>query len=514
MRDGARPMINTKKVKLALGIFVILLASLACQLTSPTPASWSGTPTARVLNATNTAVARTLQAGLGDVTPLPPTVTPTKKPGTPTPQETQVLDGPWLIYPAPNDEGLHAFDVDTETTLTIDLPKPMVIADLQTGLSPQGDRLVIRAGSPLNTDELALYQIVLPSLQVTKLTPLLSLTLQRRIVNQIGTLAFDILEVVTRSDSLAWSPDGRFLAFTAALDNESSDLYVLDTLNNRIDRLNGLSSHAATPFWALNSTSLVSQELGRVGEAWRAEAVYSLSVPGFGDQNVLYLPDQGAQEEIFLGWINADTFISYSNSDDGNRKLQQVGTNPIKIESIFEAYFKEAAFDQLTQVLAFNLGEKEAAPQGLVAGIYIVQPNQLGYRLQRAGYWDGLVWDPGGFFVVQGAQGVYTFSAQEQDVFLPDEANVRISSDGQWLIGWGNGIETMAGARLYQPPNTNPLQTISEKTVGAVLWQPDSRGFFIFIEGELYHVEFPSLKLNPVQIGFPDSGSFDLIWVD
>ena len=507
-------VMNHKKIRLFSGIIVTLLASLACQLTSPTPASWSGTPTARAVGATNTAVARTLQAALENVTPLPPTPTPTLRQVTPQPEETRVVDGPWLIYLAPDGAGLQAYDVEAEITQVIDLPSPIYIEDLYTGLSPQGDRLLIRAGSPLNTDELALYQIDLPSLQVTKQTPLLSLVLQRRIVNQIGTLAFDTLEVVTRSDSLAWSPDGRFLAFTAALANETSDLYVLDTLNNRIDRLNGLSSQAATPFWAPSSNWLISQELGRVGEGWRVEAVYGLSVPGFGDQNVLYLPEPGSQEEVFLGWINANTFISYTNTTEGPKKLQQVRTTSPEAIPLFEESFSGAAFDQQNQVLAFLIGEQDASLQNLVAGIYTIQPDQAGYALQRAGNWVQLGWTPGGLFIAQGMQGLYAFSMQGEDIFLPNEAELRISPDGQWMVGWGDGRVAQSGARLYQTPSNYPLQTISDQNVQTVLWQPDSRGFFIFAEGDLFLVEFPQLNLNPVQIGFPDDGQFNFIYVE
>jgi len=505
---------NQKKLRLFSSILVVLLASIACQLTSPTPASWSGTPTARALGATNTAVARTLQAALENVTPLPPTSTPTLRQVTPQPEETRVVDGPWLIYLAPDGTGLQAYDVEAEITQVIDLPSPIYIEDLYAGLSPQGDRLLIRAGSPLNTDELALYQIDLPSLRVTKQTPLLSLVLQRRIVNQIGTLAFDTLEVVTRSDSLAWSPDGRFLAFTAALANETSDLYVLDTLNNRIDRLNGLSSQAATPFWALNSSWLISQELSRVSGGWRVEVVSEIGVPGFGDQNVLYLPEPSSQEEVFLGWINEDTFISYTNTLDGSKKLQQVQTDPPEVIPLFEDTFTSAAFDQKNQVVAFYVGEVEARLQNLVAGIYTIQPDQFGFSLQRAGDWDQLVWNPGGLFLARGAQGVFAFSLQGEDIFLPDESDLRISPDGQWMVGWGDGMGFRSGARLYQTPSSYPLQTISDQAVDGILWQPDSRGFFIFAGGDLFLVEFPQLKLNPVQIGFPDDGQFDLIYVE
>jgi Tol biopolymer transport system component len=83
---------------------------------------------------------------------------------------------------------------------------------------------------------------------------LLSLPLQRQVVNQEGTRAADALEVVTRPDGLAWSPDGRFLAFNAALNNDNSDLYVLDTLNDRIDRANRFLSQNTSPCGHLGVT--------------------------------------------------------------------------------------------------------------------------------------------------------------------------------------------------------------------------------------------------------------------
>ena len=43
-------------------IFLMAGVSLACRLTSPTPASWSGTPSAEARHATNTAFALTQDA--------------------------------------------------------------------------------------------------------------------------------------------------------------------------------------------------------------------------------------------------------------------------------------------------------------------------------------------------------------------------------------------------------------------------------------------------------------------
>lgn len=506
---------NSVKSKLGLVIISLCLSVLSCQLISPTPASWSGTPTAKIIAATNTAFARTQQAAVADDVVVTPTATSTQA-IIPTPQPTVNIDGPWLVYPAPGGDALHAYDVEAEQILEITLPEPIYTADLQTGLSPSGRRLMIRAGSPLNTDELALYEINLPSTEVTKRTPLLSLNIQRRIVNQIGTRALQTFEVVTRPDSIAWSPDGRFLAFTAALDNDSSDLYVYDTLNDRIERLNGVFSQNASPFWSPSSNWLVSQELGFLNESesWRSEIVSGLRVPGYDDQNTLYTPPPGSADEVFVGWINASNFISYSLTAEGPRLLRQVNVDEPAEKFIFEGSFNGVDFDPSTGALAFYINGENATSAGFIGGVYFLQLDSPDFTLLRAGDWDRLYWDKGGLFVAAGTQGVFVFTSAGEGYFLPDEGDVRISPDGNWMIAWGDGINSSSGARLYQPPSPYPLQTLSEDLVEVVMWQPNSKAFFIHANGILYQLTFPGLNLQQVKAGFPQEAQFNLVWVE
>ncbi len=276
-------------------IFVVLLAGIACRLTSPTPAAWSKTPTAQAQAATNTAEAMLRRATFvsgGETlsTPFPTeTAQITREPQT---QPVQSDEGPWLVYAAKETGILRAYDIGMGKVIEINLPTPIYIEDLIQGHYP-GDRyLFIRAGSPLITDELALYQVDLLSNEIKKISPLLSISLQRRIVNQLGTRALETLQAVTQPNGLAWSRDRHFLAFTAALHNDSSDLYVFDTTHDRLQRLNGLFTQNATPFWSPENTWLISQELGNYDpeRGWRAENVSGLRIPAFDDQNSLYLP--------------------------------------------------------------------------------------------------------------------------------------------------------------------------------------------------------------------------------
>ncbi len=490
-------------------MILILGAGFACQLTSPRPASWSGTPTARARAQTNTAIVLT-QGAVPDqdfvVTPTEdiPEFSPTQ-----TPQPTIIPDGPWLVFPSTSGGGIRAYDVDTKTIMEIDLPEPVYWGDLQDGLSPDGTKLILRAGSPTETDQLGLYEIDIASNQVEKITPLLSLILQRRIVNQEGTRAFDVLEVITRTHGLAWSPDSRYLAFSAGLDNLSSDLYIFDSASNRITRMNGLPTHNAMPFWGLNNNRLVSQELDRTARdgGWRAENVTGVNVPEFDNQNTYYVPIAESKGEVFLGWLNANTFISYSLTPDGPRSLRQVNVENFNVSIIQRGSFTAAALDPVTKTLAMIIKNEDGVNQGMVEGVYLLQPGDVDFQLLRGGIWDELSWDSGGMFIASGSQGLFAFRPDGEDMVLPGESSADLSPIGNWMIAWGDG------ARLYQPPSIYPLQTLTEKQVETVYWQPDSRGFFIQSEGDLYSLEFPGLSFQLVEDGFPAGEPLIMAWV-
>ncbi|MDY6845599.1 MAG: hypothetical protein SVP52_00485 [Chloroflexota bacterium] len=497
------------KIRLAIFIMLVIGVGFACQLTSPRPASWSGTPTAKARALTNTAVVLTQGPFPEQNFVLTPTETPLVNVPTSTPQSTVTPDGPWLVYPAPGGDGLHAYDIEAKNSITINLPEPIYWEDLQNGLSPDGRKLIVRAGSPTETDELSLYKIDLMSEEVRKITPLLSLLLQRKIVNQEGTRAFDVLDVVTRSDGIAWSPDSRYLAFSAALDNQSSDLYIFDDFNNRVSRMNGLSTHNATPTWGLDSSWLISQELGRTssGETWRAENVTGVNVPEFDNQNTFYLPRGESQEEVFVGWLNNQTFVSYSLTSDGPSTLRRVNVENFDISIIQQSSFDAVAIDPVSHTIAVILGDGSVTAQGKVEGVYLLRPEDIDFKLQRGGLWRDLKWESGGMFIASGSQGLFAFSSDGQNMFLPGEKAGDLSPKGNWMLTWGEG------ARLYQPPSVYPLQTLTEDNVETVFWQPDSKAFFLQSDGALYYLAFPSLNFQQVEVDLTGRDPLFMAWI-
>jgi len=507
------------KYRIGILLAIVLMLSLACSLTSPTPASWSRTPTAQAQAETSTAIALTQQAVRTQAEAL---VTPTQRVtevqiSTPTSEILAVAEGPWLVYPGRDGGTLFAYDLPSDQTLEINLPAPTYVTDLIRGLSPDGETLIVRAGSPENLDELALYQIQLPGGEITKISPLLSLALQRNIVNNTDTYAIETLQAVTREDGLAWSPNSRYLAFTAALDNQSSDLYVFDIMENRVDRLNGLSTQNGGLFWTPGSNTLISQEYGEFSQdenSWHAQYVTGIQVPGFENQTTLYFPSSESLGEVFLGWLNSQTFVSYSNTPSGLVSLRQVNYEKLETIISFEGLFDSVCFDPQTKAIALVLGEESAASNETLAGIYLLEPESTAINLQRAGEWDNCVWNQGGSFVVEGSQGVFVFGGEGEDTFLPDEGHARISPSGHWMVGWGDGFVGDTGARLYQTSNSKPLQVLSEEPILNAFWQPDSSGFFLLGESSLFHLEFPALNPETIEEDFWIDDPMPFIWVE
>lgn len=500
------------RMKRWLGLLVILLLQVcsACQAVSVTPEpSSTQTQTEETMSSTQTP----LEDVEEDPTPTAETQPTTTE--TPTPQPTVVVDGPWIVYPAPDGGGLHAYDVESDTILEISLPEPIYTCDLVTGLSPDGHTLIVRAGSPLNTDEFALYQIDLPSTEVTKITPLLSLSIQREIISGEDEQALAVFSAVTRDDGLAWSADGRYLAFTAALESSTSDLYIYNAEKDSIGRVNGLYTQSASPFWAPEGNWLVNQELSSADSetGWRADVVEVFSIPGYADQSALYVPGGQSQGEVFLGWINIQSFISYSQTADGAQMLRQVNVEDLSVGIRYQGSFEEAALDPDSGCLALILSDEDASELNLMGGVYLLQADSTTPELQRAGEWENLKWDEGGVFVTSGSQGVFTFTPEGEGLILQDESDIIVSPSGNWMIGWGDGVDGNAGARLYQSSG-NLLQQLMEQIVSLVYWLPDSQSFYIQAEGVLYYLAFPDLTPVEVEAGFSSDTLLDLVWVE
>lgn len=79
---------------------------------------------------------------------------------------------------------------------------------------------------------------------------------------------------VSMPDAMAWSPDGQYPAFVAAIDGPSSDLYVYDVRYDKVTRLTDGRNQAASLAWSPDSKWIVHLEVEHfgTGAGWAVKA--------------------------------------------------------------------------------------------------------------------------------------------------------------------------------------------------------------------------------------------------
>jgi hypothetical protein len=497
-----------------LALFGCVILSLACSLSAPTPVAWVGTPTAAARAKTQTAFASTKSAEMTAMPTLPPTRTATPYIRTITPMFTHAEDGPWLIYPGRDGTSLHALDMDTGTDVLLDLPPLVSLDDLVDGLSPDGGQLLLRAGQVEVLDELALYALENPHKGASQVSPLLSVLLQRDIISSAGKRAPQALLAVCEEHGIAWTKDGQFAAFTAALDGDSSDIYLYDPAKATAERMTVRYRQNLTPFWSPDNAWLIFQEAVTITSegAWEITAVSDVSMPHYATTRFLYMPPVGSLGDVMVGWLNDKIFLSYSRGPEGFYNLRQVDLERGKETIVFEGHFSSLAFDPDNKMIALNIDTEDAQANGMYPGIYLSTSGGSPFTQMFSGDFTSLAWSSEGrMFLAAGGRGISGFDAGGSRLTLPNESGLVFSQGQSWLIAW-NDANDRPGVRLYTAQGSL-LQNVSDIKVSDVIWQPDSKGFYLVSAEGLYQVRFPLLKPVLISTDVYQGEDFHAAWL-
>ena len=494
-------------------LIFITLIGLACSLSNPTPVVWALTSTAQAIAATSTAFAVTQSS---NYQPLPThTPIPTVNPPTPTsPPTSLTANGPWLLYPTRAGQSLIALNWDGSAASQVDIPSLLDPSDLANSVSPKGGAIAIRSGLRSSPDQTALYLLRLPAGQVQLVTPLLSPTEQGLVENGQDSRALEAATGVVQRSSMAWSPDGRYLAFIAALDRNCADVYLYDTVSQKLSRMTFSANMNATPFWSPDGHWIYVQEVLSYGNgtAWKPAIVRAIDAQTDISFEI-YGPPADSNGEIFLGWLNATTFLSYSTRADSGYALRSVDISHDHISVLFTGDFNQAVFDPKTGVIAITRSQGSPGST-LVSGLYLITPNATQPLLVQAGDWKTLNWSPeGNVFLASGLPGSLIVTPGGKGTLIANEAHCASSPDENWLACWGDSTSGgQIGLRLYRPSG-ELLQGISTEPVQALAWQPDAKGFFFITSNHLELATFPSLQAKMVDDNLKPGMMPLLLWV-
>jgi len=478
---------------MAAGI-VLVFASLGCNLLSPTPAAWS---------LTVTPPPGTPETATPPPIPSLPALndTSTPRPPAPTGSAQLLTDSPWLVYCKSDGQTLVAWKVGDSQPVEIRLPAPLLVpSDLQNGASPTGAWLAVRTGKSDGSEQ-TLLLISLADQTTETITPLLSPELAAQAFPGRGEQLPEPVLAVQDSQAIRWSPDGRWLAYIAALDGPSADLYIYHLEEGNSIRLTRGTRQAATPFWSPDGKWILIQEVINFGSGagWTVTTVWATAVD-HNETRQLYAPPKESGGEIFLGWTSPETVASYTWTRMGGLQAREVPLNTRWLNLIYEGPFDIMAFDPASRWFIFTTGEPTSTQTGLTPGIYRLVADASPPEIIQAGEWRQVAWEPRpGVFTASGAQGALLFRPSGEANLFRGEGGAMPSPDGLWVAGWGDlRYNLNSGVRLYQPDGTL-LEEVTQSSTQRLLWHPSSKTFFYQTGDQVYRVSFPDTR--PVLLG-------------
>ena len=469
--------------RIAILLIFYGLAATACNNEPPPPPTntpvftqslpelWTATPT---ITATATVTFTPTPTPQPTSTPLP------TQTAFPSPEVALAEDGPWLIgttgqeYVAMNPDG-----------------SGLTALPYGTGVWNEKGWLAARVSSNFNSPYDASIEIIrLPALEPIKSIPLFSAELADEIRQNSNWNIDDARDVhqavLTDLPTMIWSPDGRYLAFVGAIDGPSADLYVYDTLRDRVTRLTKSENHPVIMGWSPNNRSIVHMEAinfrtdaGGAATSFGVIAVWSAQSSGSRARE-LYQVDDGAQ--LLQGWRSSSEFLVRSNlAGSAPSRLRVVNSTSGRVTDLYQQTVPKLDVNPKTGAIVF-LGEPvQNSSAVFVVPARSVTPIEI----------EGVPWrSPGqvawsvesGVFYVAFPRGTLAISPSGEIVDQFEGECIPLASpNGEWLLAgrWDcpSGSITNSGLRLYSENGAFVGDYITDE-IAMPLWNPESDGVY------------------------------------
>jgi dipeptidyl aminopeptidase/acylaminoacyl peptidase len=276
-------------------------------------------------------------------------------------------------------------------------------------------------------------------------------------------------------DRTRWSPDGEQLAFVAARDGPSSDIYLFDLPSRRLRRLTSGPNQSASLSWSPDGRWIAHQSVESfgTGAGWKMGSVWAVAADG-SDLNKLYEPASGG--EVFVDWSKGDSLIR-TRSHRRSHDLRAAGAEGSVENVLVPSYFNDAAYDPESGTVAYAV-PLALGSTGSESGAYLWRPTWYSTKRIDAGDWSDVQWAEGARrFFFDGPAGVLAVDPNGETVDrIPMVDRVSPSPDGTVVALWGDGYSGRAPdlKLLTGSGGTLPLR----RGISFVLWRLDSAGLW------------------------------------
>jgi hypothetical protein len=432
---------------------------------------------------------------------LTPSITPRLVSPTPTlPSASDFLqsNGPWLISKDEN----NLYWVQPQKTDPINAEKVVGPNSLTDMIAPRGGHIAfITSPDPegMRGLKLVIYDVI--GKKTEKTIPLTSTKTEPGPNATPGDNAVSAVLSITIAPGLAWSPDGRQVAFIGVIDGPSSDLYLYSLDTQKVTRLTDGPSHGFGPSWSPDGKYILqfgAASFG-TGAGFTMAGVWATRADN-GTSIELYKPKSSG--EIGLGWADANTYLVYSFSPVcGHYNLRAVGIQPLKVTTLFAGCFTDAAFNPTpgTTLLGISQGLADmcnCAPTKTNAGFYLLQLNGTLKQL-NSGDVSNVTWlkNGGAAWGMLEGKGPLLFNQAGQVMTLPSglpASQPIVSADGKLWAWTGSAISKQPGVWIGSPEGGAPK--VSDLPVSSAAWDKFNTTLLFVSGSKLYAAAPPTYK--------------------
>ncbi len=519
----------TNRIKKGLLILLSLFWMAGCNhtLTTPTAASVA------IPTETSAPPSQLTAAPTSTAVPVAPTLTP---------EPALRTNGPYFAYFRQVDgtNQLVMMDADGEGRKVINLPLGIVnsLPDGRNGLdvkyiSPDGHWLAFYTGSAgsygtmptQGTADLTLNLLNLITGNTQIIAPLLSkdypdnfAEAARKLNNPNITaeiLYQSFQNGITRA--LAWSPDGRYLAFAGQMDGVSSDLYIYDIFSKKIQRLSSGEEELQWISWSPDGKWIMHGAVYYVGEGMNFD-IYVASIDGSDVRYVSsFVWGSGIEK-----WLNDHQYFETSGANGpGIYGLRLVDIDTGKITKIWNGTFDSYDVDKnggWVALYARSLNTPPLYDPNFVPAIYLVNLKTLTklrvempdstdfYHLIKA-------------FDRSGNEFVIMDSTSKEPLFLSidgkltqtnlGDVNISVSPDSKYWLAI-----TDQSVKIFSTDNTL-ITTVFSPMLGKNVnfsWRPDSSDLFFTSGTDIFSLDIPNSDINLVETNFMENNPYGLTY--
>lgn len=449
---------------------------------------------------------------------------------TPSPVTPLATRGPYLVYKKNLDNhhnrpALVIVDARGLGRKIYTLPDGASAGNLAQAISSDGKWLAFHTGSIEAGYDLALNLMDMTNGQAQLLTPLLSASHPGNFRQAADLLAQQGITPIEGADSvilssflqaafasgihaLAWSPDGRYLAFAGQMDGLSSDLYVYDTATHTINRLSDGPEQIQSIEWSPDGKWILHGSAFTRGEGTPIH-YYAVAVDG-SLMRSLSSSILGIQ-----GWVESATYLQSeaNNGPAGTFDLQSVNIESGVATTLWGGTFESFAIDPQNKLLAVCGVEKVGGANPRALFLINLSDGSQRHIAERAS--DVKFLGAGDkrfiFRVVEGDAIKMMLIMADGSTFEAGYAGQATASpDQRYLLAAGQALHVYTADDVLVRAIALPEPG---RAAGKIIWRPDSEGFFFTLGTRLYAAELANGQTALVDEDVPESQEFDYIWV-